>query len=185
MAIESTWYAPRTPPMGPLAPPNSGIVLAGDAEGPIATTDVVSITPVVGGDSIPLDDFTSDPTIARPVVRQPGGGPVETITAEELIGLGYYQFEATIPENLGGAQSVLNLEAVIPWATFEFWNGFVTQLQDGEGELDQVLALQRRINGAEPGPHWQVVGNTAPFTGSQYPATSVRITMLPPGRVLP
>jgi hypothetical protein len=65
-------------------PQAGGGVLAGDANGPLAANEVSSLSPAVGGVNIALDDFTSDATEVRLLVRAPAGGPITSVLASTL-----------------------------------------------------------------------------------------------------
>lgn len=65
-------------------PAPAGGALAGDANGPAAANAVTSLSPTAGGANITLGDFTSDPLEVRPVVRNPAGGTIGTITLAAL-----------------------------------------------------------------------------------------------------
>lgn len=58
--------------------------LVGDTMGPHDANTVVSISPDSGGTNINLGDFTSDAAEIRPVVRQPAGGSIETVSLATL-----------------------------------------------------------------------------------------------------
>ena len=62
------------------APASGGGTLSGDANGPALSNEVHSVSPDVGGTNVDLGDFTSDPAQIRPVVRQPAGGDIETVS---------------------------------------------------------------------------------------------------------
>jgi hypothetical protein len=68
-------------------PGGAGGALAGDANGPTAANEVTSVTPLVGGANIPLQNFTSDAVSPRVLVRSPAGGGITSVLPTAL-GLG-------------------------------------------------------------------------------------------------